>query len=171
MKRPLRPEEMRVWAEVAKTVVLAPGRSAPEPPEEPAPPAPASTRPAHPAAPSPAPRRPAGPADEIEPKRKQRIARARDPIEARLDLHGLDYDRARSALHGFLQGAYADGLRAVLVITGKGREGDGVLKRFAPEWLADPAVRAMVAGVSVAERRHGGEGALYVALKRRPPAP
>ncbi|MDP8916683.1 MAG: Smr/MutS family protein [Pseudomonadota bacterium] len=167
MKRPLRPDELRVWAEVARTVVLAPGRSAPEPPEEPAPPPPAPQAAAGAARTGSAPRRPCGPAEEIEPKRKRRLARARDPIEARLDLHGLDYDRARGALHAFLQRAHADGLRAVLVITGKGREGDGVLKRFAPEWLADPAVRPMIAGVSMAERRHGGEGALYVALKRR----
>lgn len=166
MKRPLSPDELSVWAEVARTVVLAPGRVAPEPPEDPAPPSLAAK-----SAPSPQPARrkpePVSPADEIEPKRRKRIVRARDPIQARLDLHGLDYDRARSALHNFLARAHGDGVRAVLVITGKGMDGDGVLKRFAPEWLAEPAVRPMIAGVSVAERRHGGEGALYIALKRR----
>lgn len=84
-----------------------------------------------------------------------------------MDLHGLDQDHARRALHDFLVRAHAQGLRAVLVITGKGAVGDGVLRRRAPEWLADPAVRSLVAGVSAAERRHGGDGALYVALKRR----
>jgi DNA-nicking Smr family endonuclease len=42
-----------------------------------------------------------------------------------------------------------------------------VLRRRTPEWLADPALRGVVAGVSEAHRRHGGEGALYVALKRK----
>jgi DNA-nicking Smr family endonuclease len=63
--------------------------------------------------------------------------------------------------------AYDEGWRAVLVITGKGALGDGVLRRRAPEWLAQPPIRPMVAGISEAHRRHGGEGALYVALKRR----
>ena len=103
----------------------------------------------------------------IEPGRKRRIVRARDPIEATLDLHGMDQDRARAALHRFLQRAHADGLRAVLVITGKGVEGEGILKRRAPDWLNEPAVRPLIAGVSNAERRHGGEGAMYIALKRR----
>ena len=53
------------------------------------------------------------------------------------------------------------------MITGKGTQGDGVLRRFTPEWLAAAPLRAVVAGVSQAHRRHGGEGALYVALKRK----
>jgi DNA-nicking Smr family endonuclease len=53
------------------------------------------------------------------------------------------------------------------VITGKGVGGDGVLRRRVPEWLAAPPIRPHVAGVSEAHRRHGGDGALYVALKRR----
>ena len=93
--------------------------------------------------------------------------RERDPIEARLDLHGLDYDRARAALEGFIRRHDGEGARAVLVITGKGYLGEGLLRRFAPEWLSSPALRPLVAGFSQADRRHGGEGALYVALKRR----
>jgi DNA-nicking Smr family endonuclease len=104
----------------------------------------------------------------IEPQRKRRIVRGRDEIAGRLDLHGLDQDRARRALHDFLLRAHDDGARAVLVITGKGRMGDGVLRRRAPEWLADPALRPIVAGLSQAERHHGGEGAFYIALKRKP---
>jgi DNA-nicking Smr family endonuclease len=110
--------------------------------------------------------RPPPPAD-IEPGRKRRLARERDPIDLRLDLHGLDQDRARAVLTDFLLRAQAEGVRAVLVITGKGSRGDGVLRRRTPEWLSDPPLRAVVAGVSEAHRRHGGEGALYVALKRR----
>ncbi len=102
----------------------------------------------------------------IEPRRKRRISTAREPIGGRLDLHGLDQDQARVAVHSFIQRAYQDGVRAVLIITGKGALGDGVLRRRTPDWLAEPAVRPMVAGLSQAERHHGGEGALYVALKR-----
>jgi DNA-nicking Smr family endonuclease len=96
--------------------------------------------------------------------------RERDPIAARLDLHGLTYDAARARLDGFLLQAWHEGHRAVLVITGKGSRGsgDGTLRRAAPEWLAAPHLRSIVAGVSEAHRRHGGGGALYVALKRKP---
>ncbi len=196
MRRRLRPEEARLWSLVASTVRRAPTAAAlpqgePEPP--PAPDAPASTLPAFPALrprpplrptadalaelaargvgarPTPRPPLRAAPPDPgpIEPNRKRRIARAREPIGARLDLHGHDQDRARAALHSFVLNAHADGMRAVLVITGKGRTGDGVLRSRVPEWLGEAPARGAVAGVSPAEARHGGEGALYVALKRR----
>jgi DNA-nicking Smr family endonuclease len=53
------------------------------------------------------------------------------------------------------------------VITGKGVQGDGVLRRRVPEWLAAPHLSHMIAGVAEAHRRHGGAGALYVALKKK----
>ena len=105
--------------------------------------------------------------DAIEPRRKRRISRERDPIEARLDLHGLNSIAAEARLKAFVQQAYANDYRAVLVITGKGMAENGVLKRNAPEWLSDPALGHIVAGISQAHARHGGTGALYVALKRR----
>lgn len=173
MKRPLRPEELRLWSAVAATIHPHPGRIAPTAPADaPAakpskddPPAriPVAVAPAK--GPS---RRPKSDPADIEPGRRHRIARERDPIGARLDLHGLDQDRARAVLEGFLRRAWDEGYRAVLVITGKGTRGDGVLRRRAPEWMAAPALRDIVAGISEAHRRHGGEGALYVALKRKP---
>jgi len=103
----------------------------------------------------------------IEPNRRRRLVKEHDPIGARLDLHGFDQDQARPALEAFIRRAYDDRHRAVLVITGKGKVGHGVLKKRTPEWLAAPTLRDMIAGVSQADQRHGGEGALYVALKRR----
>lgn len=174
VKRPLRPDEHRLWSMIAATVHPLPGRkpSAPvkkgpdakatgavvDPPARLAPAeVQAAARRAHPWL---------GPED-IEPRRRHRIAKERDPIGARIDLHGMTQDRARPALDAFLRRSHDDGLRAVLVITGKGTLGDGILRRRTPEWLADPSLRDVVAGISEAHRRHGGEGALYVALKRR----
>lgn len=97
----------------------------------------------------------------------RRITRGRDAIAARIDLHGMTQDVARAALTTFVRRAVDDGWRAILVITGKGVGGDGVLKRRVPDWLGEPPLRDHVAGVSEAHRRHGGEGALYVALKRK----
>lgn len=169
MKRPLRPEELKLWATVLTTVRPAPGRRRPLPPTEPEDQAaaPMALTPAAIGAGKPAARKPQAPPDVIEPGRKRRIVRERELISARIDLHGLDQDRARNSLEGFLRRAQDEGARSVLVITGKGSRGEGVLRRYAPEWLAAPALRGIVAGVSQAHQRHGGEGALYVALKRK----
>ena len=71
-------------------------------------------------------------------------------------------------LRGFLLRAYDQGLRAALVITGRGVQGSGVLRRRTPEWLAAADLRHIIAGFSESHQKHGGEGALYVALKRKP---
>jgi len=104
--------------------------------------------------------------EPIEPGRRRRLERGRDEPAATLDLHGLNQDRARVVLTAFLLRAFAEHRRTLMVITGKGALGGGVLRRRVPEWLAEPPLRAIVAGVSEAHRRHGGEGALYLALKR-----
>jgi DNA-nicking Smr family endonuclease len=103
------------------------------------------------------------PPDPIEPGRFHRLSRSR---AVTIDLHNLNQDRARAALTAFILRAHAEGERTVLVITGKGALGDGVLRRRTPEWLAEPPLRSLIAGLSEAHRRQGGEGALYVALKR-----
>ncbi|ACG76423.1 conserved hypothetical protein [Phenylobacterium zucineum HLK1] len=167
MKRPLKPEELRIWSLVAATVHPLPGRATPKQPAPQNLDAPARIEPKRPAAARLGAAREG--VDAIEPNRKTRIARERDPIGARIDLHGMTQDRARAALEAFLARAWDEGYRSVLVITGKGVQGDGVLRRHAPEWLAAPHLAHIVAGVSEAHRRHGGAGALYVALKRKPP--
>jgi DNA-nicking Smr family endonuclease len=101
---------------------------------------------------------------------KQRVARGREPIDGRIDLHGMTQAQAHAALLHFLQRARADGAKTILVITGKGsRHADrerGVLKRQVPLWLALPEFRPLVVGFDDAHVGHGGEGALYVRLRR-----
>ena len=176
-KRPPRNDEMRLWGMVTATVKAKPARKAPgwTPKAEKSLIQPTSLQPMAPLlvdpktiTSAPAKRTP-GPLGDIEPNRRRKIAREHAPLEARLDLHGLDQDRARPVLEAFLRRAWEDGHRAALVVTGKGKLGVGVLRARTPEWLADPALRDIVAGVSPADKRHGGDGALYVALKRRAP--
>ena len=105
---------------------------------------------------------------------RARVARGKERIDARLDLHGLTQAQAHDALLRFLRNAHARDARLVLVITGKGlknlgRRSDGergVLKRQVPQWLGLPEFRALVVGFEDAHLAHGGKGALYVRVRK-----
>ena len=104
-------------------------------------------------------------------RERSQLSRGRKEIEARLDLHGMTQTRAHRTLLAFLQRANSEGLAFVLVITGKGRSVGpqserGVLRRQVPEWLSLPEFRALVVGFEEAHVGHGGEGALYVRVRR-----
>lgn len=120
-------------------------------------------------APTPRPSKPAmPPLAPLGKRERTKLSRGRSEIEARLDLHGMTQMRAHRALTGFLHRAHHEGLTFVLVITGKGRSGgeSGVLRRQVPEWLSLPEFRAFVVGFEEAAIGHGGEGALYVRIRR-----
>src|SRR5262245_11921228 len=100
---------------------------------------------------------------------RTRVARGKEAIDGRLDLHGLTQSEAHAALLRFLRAATARDARLVLVITGKGGRGDverGVLKRQVPQWLNLPEFRALIIGFEQAHVAHGGEGALYIRVRR-----
>ena len=106
---------------------------------------------------------------------RQRVARGRETIDARIDLHGKTQTEAHAALLHFLRRAQADGARIALVVTGKGSTKGhdehgaserGVLKRQVPLWLALPEFRSLIVGLEDAHIGHGGQGALYVRLRR-----
>jgi DNA-nicking Smr family endonuclease len=102
----------------------------------------------------------------IEKRLKQKIARGSHSIDARLDLHGHSQAEAHDVLYRFLRRVQSRGARLVLVITGKGGRGEGVLKRSVPMWLSLPEFRELVIGFDTAAIPHGGEGALYVRVRR-----
>jgi DNA-nicking Smr family endonuclease len=103
-------------------------------------------------------------------RERSHLSRGRKEIDARLDLHGMTQTRAHRALFSFLQRAHHDGLTFVLIITGKGKIGAeserGVLRRQVPQWLGLPEFRSLVVGFEEAHIGHGGEGALYVRVRR-----
>ena len=103
-------------------------------------------------------------------RERSHLSRGRKEIDARLDLHGMTQTRAHRALSAFLQRAQGDGLTFVLIITGKGKMGSenerGVLRRQVPQWLNLPEFRSLVVGFEEAAIGHGGEGALYVRIRR-----
>lgn len=104
----------------------------------------------------------------VDRRTADRLRRGKLAIEARLDLHGLYQDEAHGQLNDFIVSAAAAGRRCVLVITGRGagQEG-GVLRRRVPTWLNQAPCRSLVLAMAPARRDHGGEGALYVLLRRR----
>lgn len=179
----LSPDDRRIWARVAGSVTPQRRIKAQLMPTgilDPAPPAaPRSTGTAKPKVPKlapasaplfaqpPQPARTRGVPEELEPRRKRRLSRERDPIEARIDLHGYGRFQAQDALTAFLMGAQARGYRSVLVVTGQGRRGGtGVIRASVHEWLQAPALRTVVSGFAPAARHHGGDGALYVTIRR-----
>lgn len=179
---PISDDDHRIWARVTGTVTPPRARKAVRiaidaPDAPPPPPAVAAkgarpVRPTPPKSPTPPPSVPPRPPslrvpDVLEPRRQRRLSRERDPIEASLDLHGFGRFEAEDVLRAFLSSAQARGLRAVLVVTGQGRRGGGVIRASIVEWLHAPALRAVVSGFASAHRRHGGDGAIYVTLKRR----
>lgn len=98
-----------------------------------------------------------------------KLSRGKLPIEGRVDLHGMTQGEAYALLLSFLQRAQASDIRFVLIITGKGFSsgGDGILRRQVPAWLSTPPFRQLVSSHDVSARHHGGEGALYVRLRKR----
>jgi DNA-nicking Smr family endonuclease len=125
---------------------------------------------------------------ELDRRTVRQVGAGKVPIDAVLDLHGLHQAAAYTRLRAFLMSSQVNGHRMVLVITGKGngvrplapdlrsnrmRDGEGsdpvsrgVLRRSVPQWLQEPELGAVVLSYAAAGARHGGDGALYVRLRK-----
>ena len=158
----------------------APEVETPTSPPAPAPPAkPAAKKPRPaPAAPPPPPKaRPAPPPPDLGPgdspgvdrRTATRLRRGKLEVEARLDLHGHGRESAHRALNAFIQTSAAAGRRCVLVVTGKGSRdgGIGVIRAAVPQWLNLAPLRDHILSYNAARPQDGGEGAIYVLLRRR----
>jgi DNA-nicking Smr family endonuclease len=171
-------DDIAVWHHVARQARPLPGRVLPELPPVPAAEPTVAGR-AHrqdatalqpPRAPEP---KPLPPLATLERRQRRDVSRGVQPIDARIDLHGMRQAEAHQSLLAFLHRAHHAGWKLVLVITGKGGGPDlargerGVLRRLVPHWLADPVMRDCVLGYEPASLQHGGDGALYVRIRRR----
>ncbi len=114
------------------------------------------------------PKKPKPHPDRLDDSTHRKLAKGRLALSGRIDLHGLTQGEAHGLLHGFLYRAHAHGLRHVLVITGKGASlgSDGILRQAVPHWFATPSFRPLVSAYEFAHRSHGGDGAIYVRLRR-----
>lgn len=169
-RRTLSPEEARAWARVAASVKpigrkaedladlkAALGDGAADPP-----PAPQEAS----VSKAPKPKKPKEPGPPSERSREKKVRRGKLLLAAQFDLHGHTQASAARALPAFLGDQQADGARCVLVITGKGREGQGILRRNFLIWLESPAARRLVSGYAESHPKHGGSGAFYVFLRK-----
>jgi DNA-nicking Smr family endonuclease len=176
---PIKGKKGRVHAALEDADGVPPRSGKHEPPK----PAAAKHKPVAPPPPSRVAPPPPAPAPiSLERRKARKLSSGRIEIEGRIDLHGMRQSEAHVALIRFLQRGYVDGRRWVLVITGKGapqrtahdekleREGfeRGVLRRNVPRWLSEPDLAPIVIGFTTAAIKHGGEGALYVHLRKKP---
>ncbi len=91
-----------------------------------------------------------------------------------LDLHEHSLDAAYNRVLGGIDIARETGARVILIIAGRERpthaadraEKRGAIRAKLLDWLAASRHASAIAAIRKAHRRHGGEGALYVILKR-----
>ena len=119
--------------------------------------------------PAPQPALTVGKVVDMDRRMARRLKRGELPMDGRIDLHGLTLDQAHSALTSYIRGAYNRGARCVVVVTGKGKGGDGTgkIRRETPHWLNQAGLRPLVLAVTEARTHDGGTGAFYVLLKRK----
>ena len=106
---------------------------------------------------------------DVPPSLVRELRRGVLPIDGRLDLHGLGAESARERLLEFLRTQRARGERCILVIHGKGEHSvspGGVLRGEIAAWLTHGRAREHVPAFATARDEDGGEGAVYVALRR-----
>ena len=111
-----------------------------------------------------------GKGDGLDRASQRKMRRGKVAIEGRLDLHGMTQTEAHRNLVGFLERAYLSDKRTVLVITGKGfsRLGEpGILRQAVPRWLNEMPMQGWIRGFDHAAPPDGGEGALYILLRRK----
>ncbi|RUT30154.1 hypothetical protein EMQ25_12600 [Arsenicitalea aurantiaca] len=171
---PLRPDRVRGLG-LEAPLPMPPDPSTPAPPPVPEKPRRRYSAPAY-RPPVSMPNAATPPERPIEPRVRRRLMRGQIGIDGRIDLHGMRQSEAHAALGRFIEARAQQGDRTVLVITGKGlrrtaEDGTnllerGVLRAMLPVWLAEPRLAPMVAGIDVAARGHGGDGAFYVRLRR-----
>jgi DNA-nicking Smr family endonuclease len=172
-RRALSDDERVLWRTVTRSIAPLKGRqSVIEEPIEVAS-EPKTSKPAQFAPPMTASPRPSAPPPlaPLGRRMKQRLSRGTADIDGRIDLHGLTQAQAHAVLWRFLHQAQARDAKVVLVITGKGGGSDphgerGVLKRQVPLWLESAELRPLVVGFESASIGHGGQGALYVRVRR-----
>ncbi|WP_245646529.1 Smr/MutS family protein [Sphingomonas soli] len=179
--RRLAPEEAALWQKVIATVKPMTGRKAPSKPVAAAP----APKPVHPASkptpkvmkpvapPVPAPRTVARSSNTLDGSWDRQLSRGLVSPESAIDLHGHSLASAYDRLDRGLEQAIAQGDRVLLLVTGKPPRPEserpharGAIRAAVGDWLASSRHAGRIAAVRNAHPRHGGNGALYIVLRR-----
>jgi len=95
----------------------------------------------------------------------------------KLDLHGSSLNEANRKVKEFVNESFNQGYKKLLIITGKGlrskvdenpyiSEKLSVLKYSVPEFIKNEEnLNKKVMKISTADKKHGGDGAIYIFLK------
>jgi DNA-nicking Smr family endonuclease len=163
--------DVKPLARARRARVLKKAEAAPaaEPPSSPSPPKKKPAQRVAPALSLKPPPSPPKPNPGLDRATEAKFRAGKMTIAARLDLHGMTQREAHGELLVFLESAVRSGRRCILVITGKGpgSPAQGVLKRGVPRWIASSPVAGQVLAIATAQPKHGGDGALYVLLRRK----
>ncbi len=109
----------------------------------------------------------AGKFDGVDKRTADRLRRGKMKMDAVLDLHGMNQLDAFEQLQQMISNLFYHKKRTLLVITGKGAAGQGVLRQALPLWLNAASIRPKVLAFDTAQQHDGGHGAWYVLLKRQ----
>jgi DNA-nicking Smr family endonuclease len=105
----------------------------------------------------------------LDPRLVTRLRRGEFSVQAHIDLHGLYQADAKEKLTQFILESVQKGLRAILVVHGRGLRspgGQAVLKHAAAQWLSHGVIGGYVLAFTTAQAYDGGAGAMWVLLRR-----
>jgi DNA-nicking Smr family endonuclease len=114
---------------------------------------------------------PPPPADTLDGGWDRRLRRGVVIPDRTIDLHGHDLASAHATLDHALDRAVGEGVRVLLLVTGRAPKGErphrrGLIRASVGDWLASSRHAGRIAAVRNAHPRHGGAGALYIILRR-----
>ena len=107
-----------------------------------------------------------GDAGGINRKDEQNLKSGKVRIENKLDLHGKTLTEAKAATEAFILNSSKKKHKIVLIITGRGNHGKGVIRQAFPAWLQKESMRKAVVAICQAQPKDGGGGAWYLQLRR-----
>ncbi len=100
------------------------------------------------------------------------------PKIRKVDLHGLSLDEANKKIETLIDKYFMEGVEKIIIITGKGLRSKttnnpyvsknlSILKNSVPDYInANIKIKSKIKSISKAEIKDGGEGALYIFLKK-----
>ncbi len=96
----------------------------------------------------------------LQAKQIRNLKQGKVAIDARLDLHGMNWSQAHHSLQEFFEHVLAKQCKTVIIIPGKGR----VLKSALNHYLRE---QKFILAFCTAQAKHGGTGSFYVLLSRK----